>query len=658
MESLIGTVAYHFTKSFAESMAEDYGKSAQSAVMKNESFEQMRTEVRREYSRNSDDVDGNFNNPKECLIGIGHCGINICLHIINLINDSNIENVEITHEEKDTENMLRTLSSLFQKKKNNLFSFNKKPSFFLIDLDADDLVKKREELGEKYDHFHSTILDWKEGSGNVQIFGEFHAKNLLQNEPADDLLDWKKMFQCIIDSYSISPNPTKLYFSIFSTGGGTGSGMSQEIGFAQEYIRSERSKELIKSNQAIELTPSPVWRCGVGIMPTIPITEDISQPKTPQHLNTGRLICKYLALLYSQRINKSENRISLSWDNFTLVSNHIIKQGLMHNASKDKKTEIGEDEFFTLANTYVAKLIFNLISSLDKDQIQVKKGFQKLDISDLVANLGGISVVAFNQIPRKNELNLIELFIDSLKPPIVDLTQDLVRGISVLPQKYSKYNNNFQEENDIEKVIENLQGIHVFSKAKSTLLVLRVPKGVDPSAAQIGELKIVFDRLFPNASNKRFSLVESFNEETSITTFIGGSSIILNSECMEQFNSYIQNCFGSKENRNFISKQLELVEKTINDALLGQDIKKQQLFNDIDKLESKLNEKEDVSKFVTGVPFQKLTENAVQTYKHKYSEYVDFKELYLEKETVSMALKELYEIISHELIETLASPFE
>jgi hypothetical protein len=84
------------------------------------------------------------------------------------------------------------------------------------------------------------IMDLSEvhagGSGNAPVLGQYLAKIIL-NKGAERFLnkDWKSIHSYMIDSCGIKANQSRLFFYIFSAGGGTGSGMASEFGLAQQY---------------------------------------------------------------------------------------------------------------------------------------------------------------------------------------------------------------------------------------------------------------------------------------------------------------------------------------------------------------------------------------------------------------------------------------
>lgn len=75
------------------------------------------------------------------------------------------------------------------------------------------------------------IMDLSEvhagGAGNAPILGQYLAKIILNKDTQRfSSPDWKMIHSYLIDSCGIKANQSRLYFSIFSAGGGTGSGMA------------------------------------------------------------------------------------------------------------------------------------------------------------------------------------------------------------------------------------------------------------------------------------------------------------------------------------------------------------------------------------------------------------------------------------------------
>src|SRR3546814_14798589 len=99
--------------------------------------------------------------------------------------------------------------------------------------------RKGEKSGFLRDYSKMKIMDLSEvhagGAGNAPILGQYLAKIILNKDTQRfSSPDWKMIHSYLIDSCGIKANQSRLYFSIFSAGGGTGSGMASAFGRSEE----------------------------------------------------------------------------------------------------------------------------------------------------------------------------------------------------------------------------------------------------------------------------------------------------------------------------------------------------------------------------------------------------------------------------------------
>lgn len=186
--------------------------------------------------------------PSVCLIGLGRCGSNIALDVAELVyNARKFYLNEFSTEDKSLDkgyspaqwirNNLRLGSGKASKP-----VFLVEPLVMLGDLDKDiagriRLSRKGEKSGFLRDYSKMKIMDLSEvhagGAGNAPILGQYLAKIILNKDTQRfSSPDWKMIHSYLIDSCGIKANQSRLYFSIFSAGGGTGSGMASEFGLA------------------------------------------------------------------------------------------------------------------------------------------------------------------------------------------------------------------------------------------------------------------------------------------------------------------------------------------------------------------------------------------------------------------------------------------
>ena len=181
------------------------------------------------------------------------------------------------------------------------------PVILLADLDQGQVQSvTRSKRLSNYPRCLWVDLDWllRGGAGNVPQAAQYMTRvalkvpyESLQDIDSQPFTSWKTTRSFFVDSAGAKENQTRLTFFLFSTGGGTGSGMSIEVGTAQGFLTHKRQKELTKApsgnpGASLLAKTGPLEACcsiGLGIMPGR--TQEIDA----QALNTGRVLCNYLA---------------------------------------------------------------------------------------------------------------------------------------------------------------------------------------------------------------------------------------------------------------------------------------------------------------------------------------------------------------------------
>ena len=185
-----------------------------------------------------------------CLIGLGRCGSNIALDVASLVYNARrfylneFSNQEKSGSEQRPAGWLRSNLRLAGSRAAKPV-FLIEPLVMLGDLDKDiegriRFSRKAETSGFLDDYSKMKIMDLSEvhagGAGNAPILGQYLAKIILNKDTQRfSNADWKFIHSYLIDSCGIKANQSRLYFYIFSAGGGTGSGMASEFGLAQQF---------------------------------------------------------------------------------------------------------------------------------------------------------------------------------------------------------------------------------------------------------------------------------------------------------------------------------------------------------------------------------------------------------------------------------------
>lgn len=587
------------------------------------------------------------------LLGFGRCGTNICYYVQNKLYEYSLDKLP------DKSNAFMNIRN---KRKSHKFFFE--PLIFALDLDADAyaVIKEKE---KKYDKFKCIQLEWPGGAGHVQVIGEYHARKLLsvppeRVKPSDN---WKHFFSYFINAVALEINPTRAFFYIFSTGGGTGSGMSTEFGKAQMNAQRQRFLEIkrlakeTKGEQASScFQNAPLFSKAFGIMPEIPVWDKAQESV---HLNTGRLLCKLLSdVEQAEKQKKGKGKLAqshLPWNCIVLVSNESIARKAKQ---KGQEGHVKAAEFEQVTNEYVAQQIQNLLSAQLLAGDIPKKDWEKfgigsderirVDTSDLINTLWGINSVAYYQqnIEGSKTLSLDQLFLNSLCPPEIKKTNGkkskVIQGISLLPIKIAAYEKLFDEASE-DVLIQRLSEVAVFKRAKSTLTIISIPNNqYEAKKDEICLLMEYVTRVFPNAKTRRYAIVTTPRSDLSITTFISGNSSCLSTECRLLLASYLSCCF-KKEATDIQTLQSLFYEITHPNS----DLSITERATKLEALEELLSEREYFDEIV-GAPFGHIITPHETSFTMMTGQDVPIEDLALTKKDVTNCIKAMIKLIHYE----------
>jgi hypothetical protein len=293
--------------------------------------------------------------PSVCLIGLGRCGSNIALDVAELVyNARKFYLNEFSTEDKSYVTKKRYSPGPVDPQqpapgrtaRPNKPVFLVEPLVMLGDLDKDiagriRFSRKGEKSGFLRDYSKMKIMDLSEvhagGAGNAPILGQYLAKIILNKDTQRfSSPDWKLIHSYLIDSCGIKANQSRLYFSIFSAGGGTGSGMASEFGLAQQHSYMNKTFDTkpadehdSKSGHAFVF--EPIFTSGICVLPNI--SDHRSEMSEALHINAGRLLCKYLSEEWDFSYNfDNEDSSEASvmgrirpWNAMMLISNDIMR---------------------------------------------------------------------------------------------------------------------------------------------------------------------------------------------------------------------------------------------------------------------------------------------------------------------------------------------
>ncbi len=629
--------------------------------------------------------------PSVCLIGLGRCGSNIALDVASLVyNARQFYLNEFKNEEKlaieqdfGPSRWIRN-SFLRGQSKNRKPVFLIEPLVMLGDLDKD--IEGRVRYSRKgdsgsflSDYSKMKVMDLSEvhagGSGNAPILGQYLAKIILSKDTQYfTSSNWKLIHSYLIDSSGIKANQSRLYFYIFSAGGGTGSGMASEFGLAQQFAYLSKTFDTRWNSEKEESSHhtfvfEPIFTSGICILPNL--SDQRSEMSEALHINAGRLLCKYLAEEWDFSYNfdaaqSSEqtvmNRIR-PWNAMMLISNDIMRYAEETDDRKIKNLDVNAMEQH--ANQYISQQIFNILTAqavtTDYDQNYFRRAGMaisetiRLDANDLFMSLAGPVAVAYAESPVSERaaaipdkfrtldndparLNIDDLFFRSIDLPHFNKMTQAIEGISLLPIESRRYREALERYQKSGYDAGELQTLHFFKNCSSVVSVVSLPKDYKLSYMDLSRLKTHLSSLFPNTTLKRYALVIGASTNLSLTTLIAKSPC-LSDDFLTLFVAFIKRCFARHKHRFDDSLDEAILEMIVADEF------------DEARLDAMLNEHEN--------PARILDTNwyAIKPmYEKKYRELIDdearfvsINDIRLCRDTVKKALKYMREIYRHQI---------
>nr|WP_285817564.1 hypothetical protein [Echinimonas agarilytica] len=627
--------------------------------------------------------------PSVCIIGLGRCGSNIALDVATLVYNarnyylSQQESAEQIASEGTSGNWLRRHFSL-NKSDSKSPVFLIEPIVMLGDLDKDISGRIRysaeienSDFLRQYKKMH--VMDLSEvhagGAGNAPILGQYLAKIIL-NKHTDNFTneDWKFIHSYLIDSCGIKANQSRLYFYVFSAGGGTGSGMASEFGLAQQYAYMRKTFDVAPEDD-VERRDSfvfePIFTSGICVLPNI--SSHSSGVSEALHINAGRLLCKYLSEEWDFSYNYSDEAEGESsvmqrirpWNAMMLISNDIMR---FAEETEDQMThDIDVNSMEKYANQYISQQIFNILTAQavtsDYDENYFRKAGVnigetiRLDANDLFMSLAGPVAVAYAEsvIPETNaasmtvdkfklgdksgtHLDIDDLFLRSVQLPHFNRQTQAVEGISLLPVEAERYREALKRYEDSGFDAKHLNDFHFFKNCSSIVSIVSLPKDYKLSYVALNRLKTHLNNLYPNTTLKRFALVIGASPNLSLTTLVSKSPC-LSDDFLTLIVSYIKRCFAKNEYRYDDTLDNAIIKFITDDEF------------DESRLESMVNAFENPAKILDTNWF------AIKPmYEKKYKElirddakFVSINDIRLSAENLKKAIKYLREIYRHRI---------
>lgn len=632
--------------------------------------------------------------PSVCLIGLGRCGSNIALDVASLVYSARnfylneFNNQEKQNNEQEYRPMRWIKRSLHLKASHTLKPvFLIEPLIMLGDLDKDiegriRFSNKSESSGFLRDYTKMKIMDLSEvhagGAGNAPILGQYLAKIILNKETQRFAnADWKFIHSYLIDSCGIKANQSRLYFYIFSAGGGTGSGMASEFGLAQQYAYMSKTFDTrtlpeSEENRGHSFVFEPIFTSGICILPNI--SDHGVEMSEALHINAGRLLCKYLAEEWDFSYNfdqEEKNDTSAMhrirpWNAMMLISNDIMRYAEETDDGDIQHIDVNTMERY--ANQYISQQIFNILTAqavtTDYDENYFRRaGIDigetiRLDANDLFMSLAGPVAVAYAESVMPGEtgvtekpklfdkqstpgLDIDDLFFRSIDLPHFNKVTQAIEGISLLPIESTRYRAILADFKKNGYDATEMKDLHFFKNCSSVVSIVSLPKDYKLSYIDLNKLKSHLNNLFPNTTLKRYALVIGASANISLTTLIAKSPC-LSDDFLTLIVAYIKRCFAV-DNYRFDEK--------LDSAML--DFIRNEQFDE-ELIDTMLNEFENPAKILdtNWYAIKPMYEKKYRELINSKDKFISINDIRLSRDSVKKAIKYLREIYRHKISKT------
>jgi hypothetical protein len=547
--------------------------------------------------------------PSAALLGLGRCGSNICTELARQLEAALAD--QQTDSDKVQSDVVRRLREFI----GMLPDRNRHPYLFqpvILLADADYRMAQADEMSQEvsivpgYTRCRRIDLDWlfKNGCGNVPQVGQYLARVLLKKTITDadtqsksdarknekKFAAWEAARSFLLDTVGMNENPSRLMITVFSTGGGTGSGLSIEFGAAQKFLMMKRAVESSSTpNREQKLHLESCFSLGVAVMPVasdIALVGDKEHDQTnvgpeAQSVNTGRSLIAYLARLERSRRADPKNQVVSDADMVPFDCQLLVSNSIMASMASEPKTPFSDAA--RAANVYISQHLSNLLlaQSLPADYGTVSSadpGARKLlaelraggiesgelgslDPGDLKNSLYGLSVAGYAESKKLQDFDMEALVVQAVSPPTWNNDTRSIDGVSVLPETLRDYSQKFSSSQSAtvrpsETIDSLVSKVPLFRKAVSVVTVVGVPNSNEGilKATHVRILKESISRLFPCTSIRRYVVIPDASDRLSLGLIICGAGY-LTSECLHHIYNYLFNCFciGGVEN-SFIQK--------------------------------------------------------------------------------------------------------
>ncbi|MFZ1426656.1 MAG: hypothetical protein WAS21_07810 [Geminicoccaceae bacterium] len=519
--------------------------------------------------------------PSVCLLGLGRCGSNIAVGVSALVYNAQ----EAQKRQSDQKPLPQSATSQDQaifpsegwvrrgfdriskgfmgNARLSTGLFLTEPIVFVGDLNKDikDHFGASAYKNVINDYPRLIILDLetyqKSGAGNHPILGQYLANMILLKDPAKAYSKgWPLYHSYLIDSIGLPANPTRLFFHIFSAGGGTGAGMAAEFGAAQYAAFRQRALERKKpqpngskhDSEPMHIGLDNTFSSGIAILPHGTTTSNRGSQVI--QTNAGRVLVRYLSQLWRARDETGSDisvKPEVSFDCLMLISNDIMRFAVEND--QDEVRDVVKME--ELANSYIAQQIFNVLAAqaptTDYNPEWINfAGIDlvdtiKLDAMDLKNSLAGPVAIAYSETAASivhsdtGRINTAEMLRRAISLPSINKSVDAIEGISILPEEAEVYRKRVSLESG-KFDFKSMHEVRLFRRCPSVIVIVSLPVDVKLQFADLEMLKNAIADLFPETIITRYSIIIGTSRNVSLTLLISESGIL----CFEPMQLLVQ----------------------------------------------------------------------------------------------------------------------
>jgi hypothetical protein len=310
----------------------------------------------------------------------------------------------------------------------------------------------------------------------------------------------------------------------------------------------------------------------------------------------------------------------------------------------DKNTlDLDVSHMERLANQYVSQQIFNILTAQAPTTDYNPDYFKaagidvgetiRLDPNDLQFSLSGPIAVAYAEAPANTnhkqnvKLNMSDILYRAIGLPTINPDTQAIEGLSLLPEDATIYRDRFSSGDKIDWASFG-KGVNLFLRSPGVVAIVSLPTDVKLPYKDLSDLKDALRQLFPNTKLLRYALVIGASPHISLTVLISQSPVT----CDESYylvSNFIVRC---------LSKEKNLEEGLIEEAIQSYIVSEEDLWDNVDKL---LSDYEDPSEIMNA-----NWSDVKAIYEQKYREIVP-SDSFISVDNIRVSKKDVKDALSY-----------